>query len=701
MTNNLFSFFNASRFLTSISKYMFILMIVFSSVVSLQAQCTSTNTVTESMPSNNGQRGIMFDIVATNDIIINCFSPYLYSGVTGTYCIYYCNGSFVGKDTNAAAWFFVDSVTNITGATNIPTYIPISVNVPIQAGDTVGFYITARGPNSSYGGTYYLNDTSAIGTPHISDANMSVLTGVGKAYPFLQSFIPRAYLGQVHYSLDFSAGQDISTCGNLPVNLNGNDESACLTTIWTTLGSGTFNNPNLSNAIYTPSANDVANGSVSLVYSGCNKSDTMLLSITPIPASPTITASNNNPCAGTQVLLTANIPTGLVGTEYLWSKNGTPINYQNGGTGTYLVNAGNTSGISNYSVQIIYAGNSCLSPSSANTSLNVFAPTATITPTGATTFCANTPTTLNAPAGMAAYVWKRGSTTVGTSASYIPTVSGNHNVTVTDANGCTKTSPIIGISIKSVPPASAGADKALCVGSQTAIGSTGSNLYTYTWSPATGLSNAYIANPTTSSSGTYTLSVNNPANGCSNTDAVVITSLSIPQTPTISATQSGNLITISSNTPGASSVNWYKDGAGLYSNKTPNSSISVQPSNPTKAYTVRSKGENGCLSMPSAAVNVRIGDEKGGDLLISQENVMEVYPNPVTHILNVKLQNSEENEGKLLLYNNMGQLVFAQNISLLNGGANETLDLQHLAAGIYTLTFQTVSSNFVQKVVKD
>ena len=165
--------------------------------------------------------------------------------------------------------------------------------------------------------------------------------------------------------------------------------------------------------------------------------------------------------------------------------------------------------------------------------------------------------------------------------------------------------------------------------------------------------------------------------------------------------QNGNLVTITSNTPGASTINWYKDGAGLYSNKTPNSSISVAPSNPTKAYTVRSKGENGCLSMPSTAVNVRMGDEKGGDMLISQENVMEVYPNPVTQMLNVKLQNSLENEGKLLLYNNMGQLVFTQNISLLNGSANETLDLQNLAAGIYNLTFQTVSSNIVRKIVKE
>lgn len=680
---------------------MFILMIVCSSAVSLQAQCASTNTVADLTPFNNGQRGIMFDIVATNDIVINCFSPYLYNGVAGTYSIYYCSGSFIGKSNNAAAWTFVDSATNITGTTNVPTYIPVSVNMLIQAGDTVGFYITARGNSPSYGGINYLTDTSSIGTPHITDANISLLAGMGKDYPFLQGFTTRSYLGQVHYTLAFSAGQDINTCGNLPVNLNGYAQSTCSTAVWTTLGSGTFNNPNLSNAIYTPSTNDISNGSVSLVYSGCTKSDTMLLSIAPIPAAPTITASNNNPCAGTQVLLTAIPSTGLTAVEYLWSKNGIPINYQNGGTGTYLVNAGNSGGVSTYSVQMIYTGNACLSPTSATISLNVSAPTATISPTGSTTFCANTPTTLNATAGMSSYVWKRGSTTVGTSSSYIPTVSGNHNVTVTDANGCTKTSAIVGITVKSVPPANAGADKALCAGSQVAIGSTGSSIYTYTWSPSTGLSDAYIANPMASVSGNYTVTVNNPANACSNTDAVAINVLTIPQTPTISSVQNGNLVTITSNTPGASTINWYRDGAGLYSNRTPNSSISVLASNPTKAYTVRSRGENGCLSMPSVAVNVRMGDEKGGDMLVSQENMMQIFPNPVTDILHIHVENITENEGKLLLHNNLGQIIFSQNIQLLNGAANETLDLQSLSAGIYTLTFQTVSNHYVQKVVKD
>lgn len=458
-------------------------------------------------------------------------------------------------------------------------------------------------------------------------------------------------------------------------------------------------NPSASTANnYTVTYSIAATGSCSSFSTNTN------LNIINPPASPTLSASTNSPCAGTQVLLTANPPSGLTAVEYLWSKNGTAVNYQNGGTGTYLVNAGNTSGTVNYAVQMIYSGNICLSSASATTSLNVSAPTATITPTGSTTFCANTPTTLNANAGMSNYLWRRGGTIVGTNANaYIPTLSGNHNVTVTDANGCTKSTAWTAISIKPIPTANAGADKNLCVGSSVQIGANSLASNTYTWSPATALNNAYIANPITNTPATttYSLTVNNTTTGCSNTDNVVLTSLSVPPMPTITAITLGNSVTLTANSPNAVSINWYKNGAGFYANMLPNSSITVLATNPTNAYTLKSKGANGCLSATSTAINVRIGEEKGGDMLIHTESMMQVYPNPITDILNINLKNIAEREGILFLYNSLGQIVFSKKISLINGSANEILDLYGLAAGIYTLTFQTDSNKYIEKVVKE
>lgn len=71
---------------------------------------------------------------------------------------------------------------------------------------------------------------------------------------------------------------------------------------WSTLGSGTFNNANISNPVYTPSNADTANGSVSIILSttlngACApETDTLVIDILPAPivdAGPASVCSNN------------------------------------------------------------------------------------------------------------------------------------------------------------------------------------------------------------------------------------------------------------------------------------------------------------------------------------------------------------------------------------------------------------------------
>lgn len=412
----------------------------------------------------------------------------------------------------------------------------------------------------------------------------------------------------------------------------------------------------------------------------------------PINAVPNLVASTNTPCAGTQVLLTATPASGYTAVEYLWSKNGVAVYYQNGGTGTYLVNAGNVAAQVNYSVQIVYGGYSCISSYSANTTLNVFSPTATITPNGAVSFCVNTPTTLQANAGMSNYVWKRSGTVVGTnSATYTPTVSGNHNVTVTDANGCSKTSSSVNITVKSLPTANAGADRPLCEGSSVQIGANTTTGNTYTWSPITALNNPYISNPTTTTTDTitYTLTVNNTITGCSKTDNVVINSLALPQMPSITSATAGNTMILTANSPGAATINWYKNGANFLLNKAPNSSITVAVSNPSNAYTVKSKGTNGCLSVASMPTNARLTN--------ADKVIFTAYPNPTSGLLIIEMANLDMNTDKLLLYNSLGQIVIEKEVSFFAGKAQVELDMSQLATGIYHLSF----GEYMQKIVKE
>ena len=124
-----------------------------------------------------------------------------------------------------------------------------------------------------------------------------------------------------------------------------------------------------------------------------------------------------------------------------------------------------------------------------------------------------------------------------------PAATTNYTVTVTDVNGCTSTDEVV-VTVNPNPIADAGSDKQVCNGSMVAIGgapsaNAGTAPYTYSWAPAAGLSSASIANPdaTPAATTTYTLTVSD-ANGCSSSDAVIVT---VIPGPTVSA---GNDISI-------------------------------------------------------------------------------------------------------------------------------------------------------------
>jgi gliding motility-associated-like protein len=76
------------------------------------------------------------------------------------------------------------------------------------------------------------------------------------------------------------AGPDISTCGSVPVTLSAATATNYISLVWSTSGSGTFNNPTILNPVYTPSAADILNGHV-------------VLSLTAVAGDPCPAASDN------------------------------------------------------------------------------------------------------------------------------------------------------------------------------------------------------------------------------------------------------------------------------------------------------------------------------------------------------------------------------------------------------------------------
>ena len=64
------------------------------------------------------------------------------------------------------------------------------------------------------------------------------------------------------------AGNDASICENDTYQLNGRIQNRTLAVEWETLGTGTFSNAAIFNPVYTPGAEDVAAGKVTLVFRG-------------------------------------------------------------------------------------------------------------------------------------------------------------------------------------------------------------------------------------------------------------------------------------------------------------------------------------------------------------------------------------------------------------------------------------------------
>jgi hypothetical protein len=81
------------------------------------------------------------------------------------------------------------------------------------------------------------------------------------------------------------------------------------------------------------------------------------------------------------------------------------------------------------------------------------------------------------------------------------------------------------VTVNPLPTANAGIDKTIILGNSTVIGSTAIAGNTYTWTPSTALSSAFVATPTASSTSTtvYTVSVKTTATGCTKTDQMTLT----------------------------------------------------------------------------------------------------------------------------------------------------------------------------------
>jgi hypothetical protein len=152
-----------------------------------------------------------------------------------------------------------------------------------------------------------------------------------------------------------NASADQEVCASNPaVTLNGSFSGSALSASWSG-GTGTFNpNANTLNAVYTPSAAEIAAGSATLTLTtndpagSCGPAnDTMTITINP---NPVVAISLDDACLGT-AHLHATVTGGVAPFTYNWKKNGVDVVNNSAdltltGPGTYTVSVTDSSSTS-------------------------------------------------------------------------------------------------------------------------------------------------------------------------------------------------------------------------------------------------------------------------------------------------------------------------------------------------------------------
>jgi hypothetical protein len=323
-----------------------------------------------------------------------------------------------------------------------------------------------------------------------------------------------------------------------------------------------------------------------------------------INALPSVSATvigSTTKCQGDSILLSAGTGTGF---NYQWRLNGKAIagatsnTYYAKQTGSYRVAITNANG--------------CTDSSSASALTFNALPTATISASGAVSFCQGKTVTLSANTGTGlSYIWKLNGTAIpgATASSYIASVTGAYTVTVSNSNGCSATSTATNVTVNALPTAvvsSLGATTTRCQGDSVLLAANTATGYTYQWRlNGVKISGATSASYAAKISGLYKVVVTN-SSGC--IDSSVGTTVTINTLPTavistvsgLTTFCSGGSVTLGALSGFGYSYQWLSNGAPI-SGATSSSFTASQAG----AYAVKVTNSSGC-SATSSVTNVTV-----------------------------------------------------------------------------------------------
>ncbi|MCB0844847.1 MAG: T9SS type A sorting domain-containing protein [Bacteroidetes bacterium] len=284
------------------------------------------------------------------------------------------------------------------------------------------------------------------------------------------------------------------------------------------------------------------------------------------------------------------------------------------------------------------------------------------------------------------YAWSSGETTQ----IIMSKAAGDYTVTVTDASGCSFELPVR-IPQKPQPNVVVSVDGATCNGDNDASITTyvagGATPYTYNWS--NGATTKDISNV---APGAYTLSVTD-ADGCSISQFV---NVSEPGVLGASATMDSP----DNGTNNGQATVEVTGGTHPYTyawNTNPVQTTATAKDLIAGTYDVDITDYNGCTTTAQVTVDSNVGIE---DLLKAGINSLNVYPNPSKGAFTVDVKLARMDDVAISIYDVNGRIAHRFTKSKVSMFA-EQVNLQNVAAGIYTLKIQTSQGTGYHRIVLD
>jgi hypothetical protein len=166
------------------------------------ASAAHAQSITTTYAGGNGQAGAMFDVTTFgSELFITALDINVRRWDGANLLVYITPGGYGGKDTDPAAWTLMAS----TGLTSVnPTGTPTQVAFSpfgLGANSIFGFYVTFDQPCLARPGCPdALEYTDGANT--YANADLRLDLGIGKDYPFGQTYSPRTWNGTLYYQLE-------------------------------------------------------------------------------------------------------------------------------------------------------------------------------------------------------------------------------------------------------------------------------------------------------------------------------------------------------------------------------------------------------------------------------------------------------------------------------------------------------------------